>query len=72
MAPAVTKPYRPRSNYVIGPNDSVLTIADLPPQETIRWPPQRKAVVVAAVRVGLLSLEEACSRYSLTVDEFRS
>jgi Protein of unknown function (DUF1153) len=72
MAPTVTKPYRPRSNYVIGPEDSVLTIADLPPQETKRWVPQRKAVVVAAVRVGLLSLEEACSRYSLTVDEFRS
>jgi hypothetical protein len=72
MAPAVTKPYRPRSSYVIRPDDSVLTTADLPPQETKRWVPQRKAVVVAAVRVGLLSLEEACSRYSLTVDEFRS
>jgi hypothetical protein len=32
----------------------------------------RKAVVVAAVRGGLLSLEEACSRYTLTVDEFLS
>jgi hypothetical protein len=29
-------------------------------------------VVVAAVRGGLLSLEEACSRYTLTVDEFLS
>ena len=28
--------------------------------------------VVAAVRGGLLSLEEACSRYTLTVDEFLS
>ena len=34
--------------------------------------PYRKAEVVAAVRGGLLSLHEACSRYSLTVDEFRS
>jgi hypothetical protein len=32
----------------------------------------RKAVVVAAVRGGLLSLEEAYSRYTLTVDEFLS
>ena len=72
MATTVTKAYRPRSNNVIGPDGSVLTIADLPPQETKRWVPQRKAVVVAAVRVGLLSLEEACSRYALTVDEFRS
>jgi hypothetical protein len=31
---------------------------------------RRKAEVVAAVRGGLLSIEEACSRYTLTVDEF--
>ena len=28
--------------------------------------------MVAAVRGGLLSLEEACSRYTLTVEEFLS
>ena len=32
---------------------------------------RRKAEVVAAVRGGLLSLEEACSRYALNSDEFR-
>ena len=37
-----------------------------------RWVIRRKAQVVAAVRGGLLSLEEACSRYTLTVDEFLS
>jgi hypothetical protein len=31
---------------------------------------RRKAQVVAAVRAGFLSLEEACSRYMLTVEEF--
>ena len=31
---------------------------------------RRKAEVVAAVRGGLLSLEEACSRYALNPDEF--
>jgi hypothetical protein len=31
---------------------------------------RRKAEVVAAVRGGLLSFEEACSRYTLTVEEF--
>jgi uncharacterized protein DUF1153 len=41
-----------------------LTIADLPSPGTKRWVPMRKAVVVAAVRGGLLSLEEACSRYT--------
>jgi hypothetical protein len=61
---------RPRVKYVIGPDGSPLTIADLPPTNTRRWVIRRKAEVVAAVRGGLLSLEEACSRYTLTVDEF--
>jgi len=48
------------------------TIADLPAPGTKRWVIRRKAEVVAAVRGGLLSLEEACSRYTLTVEEFLS
>ena len=47
-------------------------MADLPALSTKRWVIRRKAQVVAAVRGGLLSLEEACSRYMLTVDEFLS
>jgi hypothetical protein len=47
-----------------------LTIADLPPRDTQRWVIRRKAEVVAAVRGGLLSLEEACARYTLTTEEF--
>jgi uncharacterized protein DUF1153 len=54
---------------VIGPEASPLTIADLPAPETMRWVIRRKAKVVAAVRSGLLSLEEACSRYTLTIEE---
>ena len=49
-----------------------LTVADLPPRDTKRWVIRRKAEVVAAVRGGLISLEEACERYTLTVDEFLS
>jgi len=63
---------RPRVKYVIGPDGSPLTVADLPPPTTRRWVIRRKAEVVAAVRGGLLSLEDACSRYTLTVDEFLS
>ncbi|MCT7374730.1 MULTISPECIES: DUF1153 domain-containing protein [Chelativorans] len=63
---------RPRVKYVIGPDGSPLTIADLPPSNTRRWVIRRKAEVVAAVRGGLLSLEEACQRYRLTVEEFLS
>ena len=56
--------------YVIGPDGAPLTLADLPPPDTKRWVIRRKAEVVAAVRGGLLELEEACRRYDLTVEEF--
>ena len=63
---------RSRVNYVIGPDGSPLTVADLPPPGNQRWVIRRKAEVVAAVRGGLLSLEEACDRYVLTVEEYLS
>jgi hypothetical protein len=44
--------------------------AELPPADTRRWVPKRKAQVVAAVRAGAISLEEACDRYALTEEEF--
>lgn len=59
-------------NYVIGPDGGPLTIADLPPANTKRWVIRRKAEVVAAVRGGLISLDDACRRYTLTVEEFLS
>ena len=68
----MTVPLRPRPKHVIGPDGSPLTMADLPAPGTKRWVIRRKAEVIAAVRGGLLSLEEACSRYMLTVDEFLS
>ncbi|WP_068315360.1 DUF1153 domain-containing protein [Polycladidibacter hongkongensis] len=68
----MTEQIRSRAKYVIGPDGSPLTIADLPPTTTKRWVIRRKAEVVAAVRGGLLSLEEACSRYTLTVEEYLS
>lgn len=68
----MTETPRPRVKYVIGPDGSPLTVADLPPRETKRWVIRRKAEVVAAVRGGLISLEEACERYTLTVEEFLS
>ena len=61
-----------RPNSVIGPAGRPLTIDDLPPPNTERWVIRRKAEVVAAVRAGLISLEEACERYRLSVEEFLS
>lgn len=61
-----------RVRHVIGPTGEPLTIADLPPANTKRWVIRRKAEVVAAVRGGLISLEDACRRYALSVEEFLS
>ena len=68
----MTFPARPRPKYVIGPDGSPLTLANLPAPDTKRWVTRRKAEVIAAVRGGLLSIEEASSRYKLTVDELLS
>lgn len=45
-------------------------LADLPSPDTKRWVVRRKAVVVHAVRDGAISLQEACRRYRLSVEEF--
>ena len=60
-----------RVRVVIGPDGAPLSSADLPKQ-TGRWVVRKKAIVVAAVRGGLLTIEEACARYTLTVEEYLS
>ena len=57
---------------VLAPDGSVLTLADLPSPDAQRWVASRKAIVVAAVRGGLLSMSDACARYRLTTEEFLS
>ena len=66
----MTELYSPKLGCVLGPDGNVLTIADLPPPDTKRWVIRRKAEVIAAVRGGLLSLNDACMRYNLSIDEF--
>jgi hypothetical protein len=56
--------------HVIGPDGSVLTIANLPPTNLKRWVARRKAEVIAAVKGGLLTMPQACSRYSISTEEF--
>jgi Protein of unknown function (DUF1153) len=46
--------------------------SDLPPPNTKRWVIRRKAQVVSGVRNGIISLEEACRRYKLSMEEFLS
>ena len=59
-----------RPAMVIGPLGEPLTIDSLPAPETTRWVVCRKAEVVAAVNGGLLTIEEVCERYTLTLEEF--
>lgn len=54
------------------PDGSSLSRADLPPDTTVRWVASRKAVVVNAVKYGLLCEDEALARYNLSPDEFES
>jgi hypothetical protein len=57
------RPFRPGETG--GPIGQLMTLDDLPPSNTKRWVIRRKAEVVAGVRLGLISLEDACRRYSL-------
>ena len=61
-----------RPAQVIGPLGEPLTVESLPPVNTTRWVVRRKAEVVAAVAGGLLSVDDACKRYSLSIEEFTS
>jgi Protein of unknown function (DUF1153) len=47
-------------------------MADLPPPNTKRWVVRRKAAVIAAVRSGGITIEEACRVYQLSEEELLS
>ncbi|TVP96707.1 MAG: DUF1153 domain-containing protein [Roseinatronobacter sp.] len=49
---------------------TVLSLADLPPNDTRRWVASRKAIVIKAVEAGLLSRKAALERYNLSEEEF--
>ena len=61
-----------RPAMVIGPLGEPLSLDSLPAPETTRWVVRRKAEVVAAVNGGLLSIDDVCERYNLTIEEFAS
>ena len=66
-APPPQKPALPRHG-----ERRIVRIEDLPPPGIKRWVIRRKAEVVAAVRAGVISIDEACQRYTLSVEEFLS
>jgi hypothetical protein len=61
-----------RPAQVVGPLGEPLTLDSLPPKGTTRWVVRRKAEVVAAVNGGLLSFDEVCERYDISLEEFAS
>ena len=66
---------QPRDRYlsrIVVPHRTPMRINDLPPPDTERWVISRKAEVVAGVRTGLITIEEACERYTLSIEELLS
>jgi hypothetical protein len=59
-------------SYVKAADGSPLSLSDLPVGNHPRWVVRKKANLVAAVNGGLISLEDACRRYNLSVEEFLS
>ncbi|MGB9648494.1 MAG: DUF1153 domain-containing protein [Stellaceae bacterium] len=62
----------PTGNASDDPLSRALLMQNLPPPNTKRWVVRRKAAVVAAVRSGGLTIEEACSVYQLSEEELLS
>lgn len=52
------------------PDGTVMTRADLPPPNTLRWVASRKAAVVRAVTAGLITRGHALKLYALSEEEF--
>ena len=58
--------------HIVRSTERQIELDKLPPVGTNRWVTRRKAQVVAAVRGRILSLAEACARYNLSEEEFKS
>lgn len=63
---------RERPPFVIGPLGEKLTLETLPGPQTVHWVMRRKAEVIAAIDGGLISVDEACARYNLSLEELAS
>ena len=54
---------------IVAPYENPKSVNDLPSPDTKRWVIRRKAEVVAGIRTGLITIEEACERYTLSIEE---
>lgn len=62
----------PGPHAVTLPDGQAMTRADLPPAATRRWVASRKAAVVRAIDAGLITVEDALQRWSLSQEELDS
>ena len=53
-------------------NDKRGLACELPPANTIRWVPRRKAAIVLATRAGVIARETVCQRYRISPEELDS
>lgn len=51
------------------PDGTLITPADLPPADTMRWTASKKHVVVIALQSGMMTADDLCRRYSLSLAE---
>jgi|GEM_PF-973052 len=58
-------------SYMSAPPPGTMPADDLPPDDTVRWVPRRKAAVLAAIAENRITLEQACKRWRLSVEEIR-
>lgn len=68
----MSQPHDRMPSHTGSPHGTTMSVNDLPPPDTKRWVIRRKAEVVAGVRAGLITIEEACERYTLSIEEFLS
>jgi hypothetical protein len=54
----------------VGPGGERITPSKLPPRGLKHCSVREKVLVVTAVRHGMLTFDEACERYDLSLDEF--
>ena len=47
-----------------------IAVIPLPPPWSKRWSPDAKAAVVAAVRGRILTLDEVCEQYEVSIEEY--
>jgi hypothetical protein len=60
------------SLFFIGSDGKQVTLAQLPPPGLKVWRTYHEAMVVAAVRYGLITIDEAYGRYNLSIETYLS